>query len=282
MLFFLCVFEKAILTGANLSNGFFVGCDFSESNLSGANFSNSDLSSASIVDAIMLDADLSKTDLTFTELFRSNLSGTSFYKAYLFKADLSGSNLTNANFRKAQLLYTDLSNTILTGADFTDAEIEVEDTEILKWLGPENIKKVKISSHMDKKYRKLNFIFESERYCKLSSDYPTEIFPESGFIDLKHTIIVKTFIKEYAVWYTVQIKNQDIVVLEISNFYDYSNDKESGLKKNKKMIVLKTITEDKNGYPLPNLKLTIYFDKSGMVKRLNIHSYREGITTEYC
>jgi hypothetical protein len=191
--FIACILKKANLSSANFSNGSFFACDFSGSNISNANFSNSDLSNAGINDANMSGANLSNAVLISTEFVRTNLTGANFNNADLLNANLRGSNLTNANFRNASLLYTDFSNTILMGADFTDAEIEVEDTEILNWLGPKNIKKVKIGSHIDESHRKLNFTFESERFCKLSTNNPIYRMPESGFVNLKHTIVSFTF-----------------------------------------------------------------------------------------
>lgn len=190
--FIACSLEKANLSEADLSNGSFFACDFSDSNLSKANFSNTDLSNARITKANMEDSDLSNSVLVNTDLVQTNLSGASFLNANMWSANLRGSNLTNANFKNAVLLYTDFSDTNITGADFTDAEIEINDFEIQKWLGPENLKKVRICSHMHNDYRKLDFKFQSERYCEIITETPIDAIPVSEFINLKHRLLINT------------------------------------------------------------------------------------------
>lgn len=279
--FFLCSLNNADLTGAKLNNGSFSGCDFYNSNLSKTNFSKSNLSSACIVDAKMVDADVSDTTLDYTEFINTDLSGANFSKASMFNTDFRGSNLTNANFRNATMLYVDLSDTILDGADFTDAEIEIEDTEIQKRLGPENLSKVKISSHMSDDYRKLNFSFESQRFCELISDVPVNSLPKSGFKNRKHTVIVKTVIKEYSVWYSVVVMDGDVAIIDISSLYDYSKEKYAVLTKPKRKVVLSTLEYDSCGNRLPFWNVSIFFDKSGLPSRVRFHRIDEGIISEF-
>ncbi len=279
--FFLCSLNNADLTGAKLNNGSFSGCDFYNSNLSKTNFSKSNLSSACIVDAKMVDADVSDTTLDYTEFINTDLSRANFSNASMFNTDFRGSNLTNANFRNATMLYVDLSDTILDGADFTDAEIEIEDTEIQKWLGPENLSKVKISSHMSDDYRKLNFSFESQRFCELISDVPVNSLPKSGFKNRKHTVIVKTVIKEYSVWYSVVVMDGDVAIIDISSLYDYSKEKYTVLTMPKRKVVLSTLEYDSCGNRLPFWNVSIFFDKSGLPSRVRFHHVDEGIVSEF-
>lgn len=276
-----CLLENAELLSANLSNGSFVGCDFSQSNLSKANFNNADLSSASFADAIITDTNLSGSSLCFTGFINTDLSWANFSNASMYRANFRGSNLTNANFRNATMLYVDLSDTILDGADFTDAEIEIEDTEIQKRLGPENLSKVKISSHMSDDYRKLNFSFESQRFCELISDVPVNSLPKSGFKNRKHTVIVKTVIKEYSVWYSVVVMDGDVAIIDISSLYDYSKEKYTVLTMPKRKVVLSTLEYDSCGNRLPFWNVSIFFDKSGLPSRVRFHHVDEGIVSEF-
>jgi hypothetical protein len=81
--------------------------------------------------------------------------------------------------------------------------------------------------------------------------------------------------------YSVLIQNGNIVELDIPNFYDMSQRKGSGTKKKKRIVVLKTTTEDACGNPLPDLRMETYLDKSGEVERIKIYSYKHDMATEY-
>jgi hypothetical protein len=95
------VLERAVASGANLS----------DANLSGANLRGAYLSGANLSDANLSGAYLSGANLSGANLSGANLSG-----AYLSDANLSGAYLSDANLSDANLSYANLR-----GAKWTDA-----------------------------------------------------------------------------------------------------------------------------------------------------------------
>jgi uncharacterized protein YjbI with pentapeptide repeats len=121
-------FNKANLSGADLSESYLGEATFSKANLKGANFnlarlSRTDFTKANLTNAKFYDADLSEAILS-----KSNLSHADFELAILSGAILSGAILSGANFDSADLTRAYLNkaiclNTCLINADLSNADL---------------------------------------------------------------------------------------------------------------------------------------------------------------
>ena len=98
-------FNRADLTGANLSKADLSAANLSRADLTGANLSNADLSAANLSRADLTGANLSNADLSAANLSRADLTG-----ANLSNADLSAANLVGANIEEADLSGTNFGN----------------------------------------------------------------------------------------------------------------------------------------------------------------------------
>tara|TARA_B100000963_G_C22543260_1_gene633233 strand:- start:124 stop:1065 length:942 start_codon:yes stop_codon:yes gene_type:complete len=95
-------FNRANLSGADLSGRGMIGFKFSRTNLSGADLEGTNLS----------DADLRVTNLSNADLSGANLSGARFDNTNLSGADLSGADLSGADLRELNLNGANLNGAI--------------------------------------------------------------------------------------------------------------------------------------------------------------------------
>ncbi len=101
-------FEKADLTGADLSR---------------ANWEGADLSGADLTKAVLDNADFSRTSLAQATLRLASAREANFMKADLGGADLTSINLFKGVLRKANLVNATLQSSNLYGVDFYKARI---------------------------------------------------------------------------------------------------------------------------------------------------------------
>ena len=101
--------EKAIKSGADLSEANLRWANLRWANLSEANLSGANLSEANLSEANLRCADLSGADLSEANLSEANLSGANLSEANLSKAGLRWANLSGADLSGANLRWANLS-----------------------------------------------------------------------------------------------------------------------------------------------------------------------------
>ena len=95
--------QRAILTGADLSDANLTYAYLYGANLYGANLSGTNLSGTNLTDANLTDANLTGAYLADAYLTGADLTGASLTGARLTNANLTGARLTNANLTGAQI-----------------------------------------------------------------------------------------------------------------------------------------------------------------------------------
>ncbi len=120
-------------TGIRMSNSNFERADLSGANLTRINVRDSSFRGANLKGAVLLrtefdDSDLSGADLRGADLTRaclcpSNLTGANLEGATLIRADFYNAVLKDANFRNADLSGANFKGADLSGADFTGAKL---------------------------------------------------------------------------------------------------------------------------------------------------------------
>jgi uncharacterized protein YjbI with pentapeptide repeats len=143
-------FNKANLSGADLSETFLGESNFSKANLNGANlkvaglpranFTKANLNKAKLYNANLSEAILSQANLSHADFELANLSGAILIRANLSHANFDSADLTRANLNKAICLSTclinaDLSNSDLSEANFSNADFTHADLGRSKLLG---------------------------------------------------------------------------------------------------------------------------------------------------
>jgi uncharacterized protein YjbI with pentapeptide repeats len=122
-------FNRANLTGVDLTRANLLGADLSGSNLTGAILTSANLFVAPLSRVMLIGAELSYANLTVavlssatlvgSNLGRTTLNGTSLDYANLAAANMSSAVVRNANLYGATLTGADLQYAILTQADFS-------------------------------------------------------------------------------------------------------------------------------------------------------------------
>ena len=97
--------ERAILSGADLSEADLREADLSGADLSEADLREADLSEADLREAGLSGANLREADLREADLREADLIGANLREADLREADLSGANLREADLRNVRGLF---------------------------------------------------------------------------------------------------------------------------------------------------------------------------------
>lgn len=260
------VLNNADLPGANFENANMEQC-----HLDGVNFNHSNLKGANLKNASLHDMSFRNSNLK-----NADFSNTSLYEINLSECDLTGVNFTNAHFYEVNL-----TNTKIRGANFTGVQINEEDTDLMKAIGPRNLKKVCIISHEPLPFIDINITFNSTHQKTYPDDLTTKEIDELKPTQTQTTVQIATTQLSDGTNYKLTIESNGVRSLEVTNFYDLTTDRLQKIRKSKNKKYLGTFTEDIQGNHLPYYGLTIYLKSDGSVRKLVLEKNEYGEVVEY-